>query len=139
MAASTTEGKIADLLLTHLGTLVLTPALPVAMPNVDFKPSAGTYLEATFLPNSTVNMFRGSTDPNMHQGILQVAVVYKAADGVVKPVDIAGQVVNHFPKGLKITGQGITIRIDERPSITSPIRDDDRLRIPVSVRYKCYI
>lgn len=138
MAAQTVEGKIADALLARLGTLTLSPALPVAWPNVPFSPPAGTYLEAAFLPNRTENLFMSNTDPDMFQGLLQVTVIYKAANGIVRPNDIAGAIVTHFAKGSRIRSQGITIMIEDRPSVAGPIQDDTHIRLPVTVRYRCF-
>lgn len=134
--ATTVEGKIADALLAHIGTLTLSPALPVAYPNVPFSPPSGTYLEAAFLPNTNTNLFIGNSDPTQHQGLLQVTVIYKPANGIVKPNDIAGAIVAHFAKGTRLTSGGVTVRVYDKPSVAAPLQDADHLRIPVTVRYR---
>ncbi|MBK3745294.1 hypothetical protein G3A39_39615, partial [Paraburkholderia aspalathi] len=72
---ATVESTIPDLLLLHLGTLILSPVLPVAYPNAPFTKPAGPYLEARFMPNSNVDRFLGDNDTIQYQGILQVTVV----------------------------------------------------------------
>jgi hypothetical protein len=67
--ASTIEGKIFDALCTHLSTLVFSPAIPVAYPNVDFDPPSGQYLEVVFLPNQTETM-NLSSGPYNHIGVI---------------------------------------------------------------------
>jgi hypothetical protein len=150
MAASTIEGKIADLLLTRLGTLPFSPAYQIAMPNRPFKPplltvasggakvgDALTYLEARILTNNTVNLYYANSDPDMFQGILQITVVAPNGQGSVKASDIAGEIAADL-KAAQITGDGITIKIEDRPSLAPMIQDKDRIRIPVSARYRVF-
>lgn len=137
MAATTIEGKIADLLLTRLGTLPFSPAYEIAYPNVPFDPPAGTYLEARILTNNTVNMFMADSDPDMFQGILQITVVAPNGEGIVSASDIAGEIAGDL-KAAQITGQGLTIKIEDRPSIAPSMQEADRIRIPVSARYRVF-
>jgi hypothetical protein len=136
--AATVEATIPDLLLAHLGALVLSPALPIAWPNLSFTPPPGEYLEATFMPNTNVNLFVGNDATTQHQGLLQVTVVAKSGLGIVGPNDIAGQIVEHFAKGTRIDGQGFVLSIDEKPSVAPSIQEADRIRVPVTVRWYAF-
>jgi hypothetical protein len=137
MAATTIEGKIADLLLTRLGTLPFSPAYQIAYPNVPFEPPAATYLEARILTNRTVNLYFANSDPDMFQGILQITVVAPNGEGAVNASDIAGEIAADL-KAAQITGDGITIKIEDRPSLAPMMQDKDRIRIPVSARYRVF-
>jgi hypothetical protein len=139
MAASAIEGKIADLLLTRLGSLPFSPAYRIAMPNgATFEPThRETYLEARLLPNTTVNLYFADTDPDMFQGILQVTVVAPRGEGMVNASDIAGEIAADL-KAAQIIGQGLTIKIEDRPSLAPMMQDGDQIRIPVSARYRVF-
>lgn len=148
--AAQIEGQIPDLLLTRLGSLPFSPAYEIAMPGRSFEPpvattaSAGvkvgdplTYLEATVMPNTTVNLYYANTDPDMFQGILQVTVVAPRGQGIIDASDIAGAIAADL-KGAHITGSGLTIKIEDRPSLAPPMQEADRIRIPVSARYRVF-
>ncbi|WP_166648499.1 DUF4128 domain-containing protein [Phyllobacterium brassicacearum] len=139
MAATTIEGRIPEALLAHMAALVLSPALPVAYPDIAFTPPAGPYLRVYFIPNGTERLFIGNGEPNLHQGILQVTVVFPAGKGAVKPNDVAGAIANHFGEGTKLAITGGFVRIDKRPSIAPAMQDTDRIQIPVSINWIAYI
>jgi len=132
------EAKIADLLLTHLGALTFTPAIPVSYPGVPFTPPEGTYLEATFIPNTNVNRFVGHDSTTEHRGILQVSVYAPASVGLIPPLGIAGKVVEHFERGAVIVDGTLRVRISGRPSVAAPIQEPDRVHIPVSVNWRAF-
>ena len=131
------EGQIPDLLLTRLGSLPFSPAYEIAMPGVPFNPPAGTYLEAVVMPNTTVNLYFANSDPDMFQGILQITVVAPAGQGIIAASDIAGTICADL-KAAVIIGNGLTIKIDDRPSIAPSMQEADRIRIPVSARYRAF-
>lgn len=133
--AATVEATIPDLLLTHLGALVFSPAMPIAWPNLSFTPPAGEYLEVTFMPNTNVNQFIGNNSKTQHQGLLQVTVVSKSGIGIVGPNEVAGKIVEHFAKGTKIIADGVKVKIDRKPTVAAPMQDADRVRVPVTIRY----
>lgn len=136
MAITTVEAKIADALLTYLGTLTLSQALPIAMPNVDFTPPAGgKYLSAAHLPNATSQVTLGDNGFNRHIGLLQVSVVWPQNAGDIEPKEIAGQVVAHFKRGTVISHDGITLRIVQPPSVAPAIPDPPGYQIPVTIPY----
>ena len=73
--------------------------LPVAWGNVDFKPpSNGRYLAATFIPNGNSRVAITTGAPHQYRGLLQVSVYWKRDEGTAAPVEVAGQVAEHFPR-----------------------------------------
>src|SRR5690606_41015641 len=103
--ATGTEASILTAMLTHLGTLTFSPALAVAYPGVNF-PAAGqtkpdNYLSVSFIPNRTDTLSIGEGHQR-HQGLLQVSVYWKSGVGLVKPLEAADKVIQHFAKGTRL-------------------------------------
>ena len=140
MAATTIEGRIPEALLAHMAALVLTPSLPVAYPDIAFTPPANApYIRVYFIPNGTERLFIGNGEENLHQGILQVTVVFPAGQGAIKPNDVAGAIANHFGEGTQLPITGGVIRIDKRPSIEPTMQETDIIQIPVSINWIAFI
>lgn len=141
---ATVESTIPSLLLARVAALVLSPALPVAYPDVTFTPpvdaqgKAKPYLEVRHLPNTNVNLFLGDDSTVQYQGLLQITVVHPSAQGIIKPYEIAGLVASHFAKGTLLTSAGIKVRIYQKPSIAGSIQDTDRVRVPVTIPYQVF-
>ncbi len=134
------EADILDLLCARLATLpVQTPPVEYAWPDVGFSPSVGvTYLEAVQLPADNRNQFIGDGSTTEFRGIFQVSIMSPLGKGLVAPLTIAGAVVEIFERSDSIPGTGVTVRIDGRPSIGPYLREPDRLRTPVRVRYYAF-
>ena len=49
---------------------------------------------------------------------------------------VADDVVGHFPKGTKMTSNGVLVKIERQPGALSVIEDNGQIRIPVPVRYR---
>jgi hypothetical protein len=131
------EATIANLLMTRLGTLpAQTPAVDIAFPDLPFTPTLGkTYLEARFLPNRNVNYGLGDEGPTQHLGLFQVTVCHAPGRGAIGPLTIAGAIVEHFYKGLRLWSGNVAVKVYEKPSVGPSIQDADRVRYPVTVRY----
>lgn len=128
-------------LLDHLKTLVFTPALPVAEPGITF-PVAGqatpaNYLAVFYLPNQTRQVTLGD-DPQQKRGLLQVSVYWRAGAGQIKAFDVAGAIVKHFANRQFTTPNGTVITIYNDPWAASPIQEDDRVQIPVTIPYSAF-
>jgi len=139
MAATMIEGMIPEALLAHLSLLALSPALPVAYPDIQFNPPATAYLKVYYIPNGTQRICITPGSPNRYQGILQVTVVFPAGQGAVKPNDVAGQIASHFAEGTQLQTAAGPVRIDKRPSVERPMQDTDRIQIPVSIDWVAYL
>lgn len=141
MSAVGAESQIEEALLLRLTALILSPALPVAYPNVTF-PAVGTtkpdvYLEASFLPGAPQTI--GISDWSELPGYLQVDVVYKTQNGELKPRQIAGAVADWFERGTRLTNGAVQVDIYDRPAIGKAMPDSPYIRIPVSIRYRSFV
>lgn len=140
MTAVGNESQITEALLTRLIALTLSPVVPVAVPNVQF-PATGsdkpdTYLEASILRAPTQGIGISAWDERV--GILQVDVVYKPNDGEIKPLQIADSVAAWFPRGTRLVNGSVQVDVYEPAQIATAMSDGDRLRIPVSIRYRTF-
>jgi hypothetical protein len=137
--ATSTEAMILATFLDRLAALVFSPALPIANPGITF-PAAGAlpanYLRAEMMLNQTAQVTMGD-DPQMKRGIFQVTVSWAAGAGWVKPLDVAGAIINHF-KNLVLWAGQTRITIDREPWAASPIQEDNRVSIPVSINWHAF-
>src|SRR5262245_48602696 len=135
--ATGTDALILAALLDHLALLSFSPALAVAQPGVGFPPTGqlkpDNYLAVTFLPNQTRQVTLGG-DPQQKRGFLQISVYWKAGAGLIKPLDAAGQLIGHF-NNKTLFAASVRITISAEPWAASPIQEDDRVQIPVTIPY----
>lgn len=133
--ATTTDAMIFTALVAKLQALV--PALPIAGPNVTFpaagQPTPAKYLTIDFLPNRN-RPFPIGDDAEPHQGLFQVSVKWPKGNGIADALDVAGAIIDHFKNQTLFVG-GLQIKINREPWAASPMQDDDRLIIPVSISY----
>jgi hypothetical protein len=135
---ATVESTIPGLLLVRVAELVLSPALPVSYPDIAFTPPVGPYLEVRHMPNTNINLFIGNDATVQYQGLLQITVVYPAGQGIIKPSEVAGLIASNFAKGTVLRGDGVKVRIYQKPSVASSIQDTDRIRMPVTIPYQVF-
>lgn len=139
--ATGTEASILTAMLSHLGTLTLSPAMAVAYPGVNFPPAGQTkpdnYLSVTFLPNRTDTLSIGNGHQR-HQGILQVSVIWKSGNGIVKPLEVADAIIRHFDKGTRLRSGAVVIQIDRKPWAAGPLQEQDRVQIPITIPYTSF-
>lgn len=137
--ATGTDAIIMDLLLQKLATL--NPALPISYPGVNFPPPGQTkpesYIEVTFLPNRTITRTVGEGH-QQHQGILQATVIDRPGIGLVKPLDTADRIIQHFAKGTTLDGQGVRVKIGRKPWAAAPLQTAEAVRVPVSIEYRSF-
>ena len=121
---------IASGLLSRAATLsVGSPALPISYPDVAFTPPAdGKYLEVSIFYNRPA--WEGLAAGRMDQGLLQVTVVGPKGQGIPALMRLASDVIDHFPKGLSLTGG---VKISRQPYAASPLLDDADTRVPVTI------
>lgn len=134
--ATYAETSIAEALLARLATLTLSPAMPVAYPNVTFTPPAAGYLRATHVPNTANQVTLGTSGKNRHLGIFQVDVFLPINGGISTPMEKAGAVAAHFKRGTTLTRDGISIRIVRPPEIRPALQSAPYLQVPVIIRYQ---
>lgn len=125
------EAKIADTLFAKLAGLTTSPATTVAWANTNFSGDV-PYLEALHLPNKTQGELLGTTKD--FRGIFQITVVDAVGIGIIKPSELASQVIAHFP---------VTLRLGTSPLITFPEPGyvnpsfvlGNEIRLPVTIPY----
>jgi hypothetical protein len=138
--ATSTDAIILDALTAHLTTLVFSPTLAIAHPGVEFPAGGGTlpdnYLKIDFLPAQTRQVTIGS-DPQQKRGVFQVTVYWLRGQGLIDPLDVAGQIIGHF-RNRVLFASGTRITISSEPWAASPLEDDVRLQLPVSIPYYAF-
>lgn len=143
MAINTVNAKIAELLMWKLSTLVLSPVYPIAWPNEEFNPPIGKrYLQPTFLPNRTQSVGLDSGSSDDYTGLFQVSVFGPTQPdfpGIIGIVDVAGAVVEHFPKFVPIFRNGIKVVVSNKPWATEPMDLSDRNMVAVTVPYRAFV
>lgn len=133
----TVETMIYKALRNRLAALTFDPPLPIAWPNFAFDPPATTYLKVDMLWNRNINLGIASNSATERRGVFQVTVVAAANSGIVKPINVAGAVAAHFARGTPINRDGINVKIEGEPSL-GPSLQNDRIRLPVSIRFYAF-
>lgn len=124
---------IMQALFAKVAAFTSTPALPVAWPEPakTFTPPAdGKYLEVQFFSNRPA--WEGLAAGRIDQGLLQVVVVWKRNDGLIRPGQIADAVIAHFDGATMFSGSA-RVEVAGRPWAASPISTDTELRIPITI------
>ena len=134
--AAQTDAIIFEALTARLQAM---PAvLPIAGPNVVFPVAGQTkpakFLKLSFLPNQTRQITMGD-DPQQKRGILQVSIMWPVGSGIVGALDVAGAIINQFKNQTIFAASGVKITINSEPWAASPIQDDDRVQIPITIPY----
>ncbi len=133
-----TESTIEGALFSRVAALLLSPALPVAWPNVSFAKPAGGYLRVTHIPNTSRRLFLASNAPHQRLGLVQVDVFVPKNQGASGATEIAGQVAQHFPADLPMRADGLTVRVTKAPDIGPALADDTHWQVPVTIRYEAF-
>ncbi len=134
----TIQTSIETALFERVAALSFSPALPVAWPNNAFqRPSTG-YLRVTHIPNTSRRLFISSTGPHQRRGILQIDVFMPLNGGATKATKIAGRIAEHFPTDLRLSKDGLSVRITQAPDIAQGFSDETHWQAPVTVSYDCF-
>lgn len=116
--------------------LTLVDKKDVDFENRRFVPVASRiFYEARLLPNTPDNSVLGD-DYFKEGGIFQITVCAPLLRGTK---DVSGQadaLQTLFKRGTRLTQNGIVVVIETTPAIGPGLRDRDRYRKPVSVRYR---
>ncbi|WGM31498.1 phage tail terminator-like protein [Brevundimonas sp. NIBR11] len=124
---------VTALLLQQCESLVISsPAMPIAYPDVAFSPPAdGKYLRVELFKNAP--FWEGLASGRIDQGLLQIMVVWPRNRGIIKPAEVAALVEEHFKKGTRMTGSGVTVKVNREPYSSSPITSPDKSETPVTI------
>jgi len=127
--------KIRIALETKLAAL--SGVWPTAYENSRFVPTTGTnWQRATLLP-SPIQDFAGTTTTRKYTGLFLINVFTEANKGVKAAEDYALSLLEHFPKGLILTQDSVTVRI-EGPYVGVANSDEKWYNIPVWVPWFTY-
>lgn len=131
------ETSIWLALKARVEALVLTPALPIAWPNLSFTKPATGYLRVTHVPNMNRRLFIGSTSPHQRLGLLQIDVFGKKNENIAITGEVAGKVAAHFACGTEMWRDGLRVAVTVAPTVAQPMDDDTHVLVPVTVPYEC--
>lgn len=139
------DGPDANLymaLTEHLETFVpVEGALPFAFDNLslptDVAAKPTNYLSASFLPNETSNSELGDGQEQL-RGLFQVSVFWESGAGLRSALNVVSQLIEHFAKGTTLWRDGLKVVIDRKPWAASPIQEDDRVQVPVTIQYHAF-
>lgn len=100
-----------------------------------YKPTAGTpYVEARFLTGATNTLYVNG-GRRQYQGILQLTAVVPKSWDLVDAMQLADDIIAHFPAGTRLLQEDSTLKVMREPSQATPFPDGAWLRVPVSVSY----
>jgi hypothetical protein len=141
MPVTGNETRIAEALLARLGALILTPAMPLQGPNLNYKPTNGTaYLRASILPRDTVEVAAIDTSSeNDYGGVFQVDVFWPTNEGITNPLERASAVAAHFKRGTTMERAGVKVWVLRPPSVATPLQDKSWFQVPVSIPYRAFV
>ena len=137
MAASV-ETKIWLALKAKIETLPLS--FPVAYPKQDYTPETGkAWIKVSHMLNTGFRPFIGNADPELRQGILQLAL-HTPLNSQTAEVDMqyAGQIAAHFAADRKLYHDGIKVTIQRYPDVGQAYRVDDWWFTPVNVAWQSF-
>jgi hypothetical protein len=138
--ADAAEVAIESALINRLVAFCASPAIPLALPNIDdFTPPvmspSSYYLEAHFLPADSFALGVDYGADIQHYGIFQVSVFHGLGAGEYAPARIAANVIAYFKRGTRLTKDGFVVDVFKAPFRGRMQKEPDRVMIPVSIPY----
>lgn len=122
---------------SHLNTLASKP--PIAWENAQFTPTTGVlYLKETTLTAYTMPIGIGFTDSTDIAGIYQIDVNAPLNGSKVPALDMVDKLQAHFPRGLKLTRNAVTVEIGAA-DISQPRIDGNLYVISISIKWRTII
>lgn len=131
-------GAIASAIFEHASDMLVgSPSLPIFYAGVAVKPPAKPkYLYVSYFINPTTAPMIGSDDAVLHEGLLQVSVYWPNGTGIIEPLNLAGEVVAHFPRDLSLFGEGFRVRFNRASYASTPLQDGAYQQVPVTVPWR---
>ena len=116
----------------------ITPTLSTAWQNDSFTPVTGApWQRADILYAAPDNVEFG--DMFRQDGFMQVSLFYPLKAGTAAAETRAQLIRSTFRKGNSYTDDGITVRVEKTPEITSGRRDDDWWNVNIKIRFFAHI
>lgn len=100
------------------------------------RPRDGEWLEIAHFPSEPQRVFYADGSTRRHTGYMQVSACVRSGRGTQPLAVLADSIAAHFPEGLKMSSEGITVRVTAKPSMLSPIEEDGVVLVPIPVRYE---
>ena len=128
------ETDIWDALSAHLRALTLSPAHPIAWPNVDYTPPNGhKFLRINEFPAiaNPITLNNGAIE---YRGFIQIDVFGPLKVGLNTQKAIAAAVATHFKAGTVLFSGSTKLRISSAV-VGANLISDPRMMIPVTVNW----
>lgn len=140
MSVPTIESRISEAIRARVATLPMAASHEIVWTDGPLPAGKQTYtpdplkryLRVTWTPNQTQRQFIGSNDPHRRPGVLQIDVMGTKAQGSGVAREAAGQVALHFPADMKLSFDGVKVRVMRDPSVFAPFIDT-HVQVPVSI------
>jgi hypothetical protein len=134
------EAEIVHGLFNEANGITLGSGFVKAWEGVPYDPTGNDagYVRFSVLKNDPINPRIRHGDEPIRRGIFQASVFVPDGAGTIPANEQAGLVRSAFVKGTKITSGGVTIRVDDEPTVGSAIQDGPWLQVPVSIPFIVY-
>lgn len=125
---------IEEGLAAYLATTVFTTPMPIQYPGRAFTlPTNGCYIRMAFEPNGSFYDPISDDDDAGAVGLLSLRIRWRADDGEIKAMRIAGELGQRFRRGTRIPG-ALPVRIDREPTVAGSITEaGGGILVPVTV------
>jgi len=137
MTATGKPAQIAEALFERV--LTLTTTLPIIWPEQLDAPNPDIQTTGEGQARLEVAVFynrpawQGVSAGALDQGLLQITVVWPKNRGLIKPMEVVGTVLEHFPTGHPMFSGTTKVSVSGAPWASSPISETNEVRIPVTI------
>lgn len=130
-------GDIAALILAHAETMAVgSPALRVFYAGVAVKqPTLSKYVWIEYTTNPTEGFGVADTSTLIAQGILLCRLYWPNGVGVVAPLGIAQEIIDHFPRSLVLYDTDLRVEF-QAGSTATPIQENAYLYTPTTIPWR---
>lgn len=113
----------------------IVSTLPIKMIGRTFEiPDDNRYLEVIHIPNNSLNSYWGNE--KTYRGLFRLILHWGIDDeGAYAAMNAIGSISSFFTKDKLFEKDGISVRIYEKPDLTSVIEQPPELLYPVTIRY----
>ena len=127
--------------------------IPVAFPNrkypEDGQPGDVPFYAVSIISTSKTGLGVAHNSTNRQMGMIQVSCYVRDDKGEIKAVEMADNIADAFPRGTRLIGTELTVKIDQPPYKTQGFSASTRLQngikiqggwymIPVTIPYYIY-
>lgn len=138
--AESPEADITIALHRQLYQAILSEDFPIMWPGRVLDPEPmSVYLAVQDFFTPTQQVTFGDDGYNRLVGFLQVSVISRDAEGTMDAKRVAGEIISLYKRGTQLVENGRTVRIVRPPYISSPMTENLRVSVPVTVPWQCDI